>query len=262
MQCKPISSCVDASRVYLKSLFHLVHSTVVNFSSMSMYLRMDPRCEKRTKHKQDVAGSSKRGRSSKSAVTHPPPPPHLHHHPSHSSEEDEDGREMFKIHSPIERTNCMPHKYSKKTKQEIINQNCGDPVYECSKQSSDPRFWSHFHADWYRSIYLYAKKPVVETKWVTWDWMATRCHTIFNQIKATCDELVMTKMMSFKYDWNNEIIYQFYSTLCFDADGQKLLCMTDGQCYEIIVRQLAHLLGLDHQLTIEPEAKIHTFNWY
>jgi hypothetical protein len=39
----------------------------------------------------------------------------------------------------------------------------------------------------------------METRWVNWDWMANKRHTIFNQIKATCDELEMTKMMSFKY---------------------------------------------------------------
>jgi hypothetical protein len=58
--------------------------------------------------------------------------------------------------------------------------------------------------------------------------MAARRHSVFNKIKATCDELEMTEMMSFKYDWNKEIICQFYATLYFDADGQMLLWMTDG----------------------------------
>jgi hypothetical protein len=43
--------------------------------------------------------------------------------------------------------------------------------------------------------------------------MAARRHSVFDKIKATCDELEMTKMMSFKYDWNKEIICQFYATL-------------------------------------------------
>jgi hypothetical protein len=101
-------------------------------------------------------------------------------------------------------------------------------MYEGSKQSCDSRFWSLFHSDWYRSIYLHKLKPVVESQWVNWDWMASRRHSTFNKIKATCDELEMTKMMSFNYNWNKEIIYQFYSTLYFDADGQRLLWMTDG----------------------------------
>jgi hypothetical protein len=49
----------------------------------------------------------------------------------------------------------------------------------------------------------------------------------FNHIKATCDQLKMTEMMSFKYNWNNEIIYQFYATLYFDVDAQKLMWMMD-----------------------------------
>jgi hypothetical protein len=99
---------------------------------------------------------------------------------------------------------------------------------------------------------------VVETKWVNWDWMAARRHTIFNKIKATCDEIKMTKMMRFK--WNDEIICQFYSTLYFNTNGQKLMWITDGWVFEITVQRFARLLGLDHQLTMEPEARVNTFN--
>jgi hypothetical protein len=134
---------------------------------------MDPHREKRSKKGQDIVRpSSKRGHQGKVVVIHSPPPPRPHHHPSHSSEEEDDDRELVKIHLPMERTNRMPHKYSKKTKQENINQNHGDPMYDGSQQSTDLRFWSHFHVDWYRSIYLYVKKPMVETKWVNWEWMA------------------------------------------------------------------------------------------
>jgi hypothetical protein len=108
---------------------------------------------------------------------------------------------MFKRHTPIERSSHLATCYSKKLKQPTINKNREDPVCDCNKQSCDPHFWSLFHSDCYRSIYLHKKMAVVETQWVNWVWMATRRHTIFNQIRATCDELEMTKMMSFKYDW-------------------------------------------------------------
>jgi hypothetical protein len=58
--------------------------------------------------------------------------------------------------------------------------------------------------------------------------MATRRHSVFNKIKATCDEIEMAKMMSFKYDLNDEIICPFYATLYFDEARQKLMWMTDG----------------------------------
>jgi hypothetical protein len=66
------------------------------------------------------------------------------------------------------------------------------------------------------------------------------------KIKATCDELEMTKMMCFKYSWNKEIIFQFHATLYFDADGQRLLWMTDGQQCVITGREFARMLGLEH----------------
>jgi hypothetical protein len=199
---------------------------------------------------------SKRDRPGKVlARSHPPPP---RHHPSHSSEE-EDDRELFKCYTPIERSSHLAIRYSKKSKQSTINENCEAPVYEGSKQSCNPHFWSLFHSDWYRSIYLHKKNHMVETQWVNRDCMASRRHTIFNQIKATCDELELTKIMSFKYASNKEIICQFYVTFYFDVDEQKLMWMTDGQRYEITVRGYAHLLGLEHQLTMEPEARIHTY---
>jgi hypothetical protein len=122
---------------------------------------MDPHHEKRTKNWQDAARTSKQGRSGKAPVTRGPPRPH--HHPSHSS--DEDDCEMLKRHAPVERSSHLAIKYSKKTKQGTINVNREAPVYEGSKQSRDPRFWSLFHSDWYHSIYLNKKKLVVETQW-------------------------------------------------------------------------------------------------
>jgi phage terminase large subunit len=90
--------------------------------------------------------------------------------------------------------------------------------------------------------------------------MAAKKNSIFNKIKATCDELEMMKMMSFKYDWNEEIIYQFYATFYFDATGQKMMWMIAGQQYDCTVHHFAQMLWLEHQLTMEPEARIHTYN--
>jgi hypothetical protein len=167
---------------------------------------MDPRREKRTKHQQDVGGTSKRGRTGKAPVYRGNHSPRLSHHPSRSSDEDVEDHEMFEWHSPIEGSSHLALRYSKKKKQSTINENREAPVYEGSKQSHDPHFWALFHLDWYHSIYLYKLKPVVETQWVNWDWMVVRRLSTFDKIKATCDELEMTKMMCFKYSWNKEII--------------------------------------------------------
>jgi hypothetical protein len=119
---------------------------------------MDPRREKRSKKQQDVvspSSSSKRGRSGKALVGRYPPLPR--HHPSHFSKEEEDELEVFKRHTPFEWSSHLAILYSKKSKQSTINENREAPVYEGSKQSRDPRFWSLFHSDWYMSIYLHKK---------------------------------------------------------------------------------------------------------
>jgi hypothetical protein len=219
----------------------LVNPIVPNHSHISLSQAHGSPREKHSKFGHDGAESSKRGR--KTVLTRRPPP-HLTHHPSHSSEEEEP--KALKIHAPKERTNRVIHRYSKKTKQDTINEACGAPVYSDTQQCIDQHFWSFFHADWHWSVYHHKKKPVVETKWVDWEWMETQRNPHLNQIKAACDQLEMTKMMSFKYDWNKEVIYQFYSTLYFDADGQKLIRMIDMCQYEITMRQFACLLGLEH----------------
>jgi hypothetical protein len=129
------------------------------------------------------------------------------YHPSHSSNKVHDEHEMYKRHDPEESDDHYDIRCSKKTKQETINHNCEAPVYEGSWQSVDPWFWSLFHSDWYHTIYLHKKTPVVPTKEVNWYWMAAKKNSIFNKIKATCDDLEMTPMMGFKYDWNEEFIY-------------------------------------------------------
>jgi coproporphyrinogen III oxidase len=82
----------------------------------------------------------------------------------------------------------------------MITMPSGTPRRPSSQQSTDPRFWSLFHSNWYHSIYLHKKTPVVPTKEVNWDWIAAKKNLTFNKIKATCDELEMTPLMSFKYD--------------------------------------------------------------
>jgi hypothetical protein len=87
-------------------------------------------------------------------------------------------------------------------------------------------------------VYILKRKPVVDTKWVNWEWIATWRNKYFNAIKETCDQLELTKMMCYKYDWNKEIICPFYSTFYFDVDGHRFIWMTDKRRYEITVLQL------------------------
>jgi hypothetical protein len=53
--------------------------------------------------------------------------------------------------------------------------------------------------------------------------------------------------MELKYDWNDEVILQFYSTLYLDKKSNKLFWMIEDEIYSISLVRFAAILGLqDH----------------
>jgi hypothetical protein len=77
------------------------------------------------------------------------------------------------MYAPIESGSQVLIVYSKKTVLHNHTNNREALVYLGRRMCMDPWFWSFFHSSWYRSVYLLKRKPVVETKWVNWVWMAS-----------------------------------------------------------------------------------------
>jgi hypothetical protein len=51
--------------------------------------------------------------------------------------------------------------------------------------------------------------------------------------------------MELKYDWNDEVILQFYSTLYLDEKSNKLFWMTKDDIYSISLVRFAAIIGLE-----------------
>jgi hypothetical protein len=75
--------------------------------------------------------------------------------------------------------------------------------------------------------------------------MENKHDLIFNDVVATCRAKHMRDVMTFKKNWNNEVIAQFYATLYVEEHGDtsKLHWMTEGQWFEVSYAQFARLLG-------------------
>jgi hypothetical protein len=56
----------------------------------------------------------------------------------------------------------------------------------------------------------------------------------------------MTDIMSFRYDWNKEILAQFHATYYWNREVDELQLMTDGQHYCIDFVTLCRILGFRH----------------
>jgi hypothetical protein len=66
---------------------------------------------------------------------------------------------------------------------------------------------------------------------------------IFDRVIAACKAKHLRDILAFKKDWNNEVITQFYATICFEEHGdtRKLHWMTESQWYEVSYAQFARL---------------------
>jgi hypothetical protein len=198
--------------------------------------------EKRVKHPQDGAGATsktKKPHTCKIRLNLPPPIPSL--------EEEED---LLRIHSPEEHPSGQ-HKlvnYMKAGQQTIATQR-GTPCYESHKVAPDPRFWSYFHVDWYRSIYKLKQNTVVPMQWTDWGLMEEiKDCPAFKDILEMCEYHCLKEIMTFQHNWNGEMIHQFYSTILFSKDNKSITWMSDKTHYSAIIHRFASMLGLSSHL--------------
>jgi hypothetical protein len=87
------------------------------------------------------------------------------------------------------------------------------------------------------------------TIWNKWD-----MH--FNRILEACEFHGITQLMSFRHNWNQEVITEFYATLFFDKKERIFMWMTDGRRFNTKLTQFAEIIGLSFHLEIPK--KFHT----
>jgi hypothetical protein len=82
---------------------------------------------------------------------------------------------------------------------------------------------------------------------------------IYNQGIAACESHHIKKLMGLHYDWNIEIIAQFYATLYIkEAEGvRKMHWMTEGEWYNIGYGDFASRFSFRAADTYRPRIHIH-----
>jgi hypothetical protein len=81
-----------------------------------------------------------------------------------------------------------------------------------------------------------------------------------------CEQKEMKNIMTFQYDWNDEIIAQVYSTLWIKpADEESpynfpyLNFFIEGSWYKVSYMRFAHMLGFTDDDISRDKIKIHDF---
>jgi hypothetical protein len=73
------------------------------------------------------------------------------------------------------------------------------------------------------------RRIVSEAQWVDWRHIEEKKDLIYDQVIAACESHHLNILLSVHYDWNVEVIAQFYATLYIEDVGgaRKMHWMTE-----------------------------------
>ncbi|KAM3261053.1 hypothetical protein ACQJBY_051988 [Aegilops geniculata] len=97
--------------------------------------------------------------------------------------------------------------------------------YEGDRTATDRRFWSIEQQDLYNSIYSRAK--LFTMQWIDWEYIDSIDE--FSCVRQRCAHVGLEQIMRYHYDWDNELIRQFYSTVHISDDNSSITWMADGR---------------------------------
>jgi hypothetical protein len=157
-----------------------------------------------------------------------------------------DSHEEFSFMVPVD-TIDHPHvDYSKSWKgtEEAREIN---PYEKGKVRGVDYRFWSVFHSNFYTTSILGAKKSkIVKMQYIDFNEMQDKQEAEFNATIRTCDRFELSDIMSFRYDWNKEILAQFHATYFWNKESDETHWMTNGRHYRVDYVTFSQILGFGH----------------
>jgi hypothetical protein len=115
----------------------------------------------------------------------------------------------------------------------------------------DPRFWNLFQADFYNSVILSKKHPVVRHRFIDWEGCENMGDADMTSALRNLERKGLKNIMTMEYPWNDEVVAQFYATLWVkkvdeEADGYDYPVMyffIQGNWHKVSYRRFAHILG-------------------
>ena len=85
----------------------------------------------------------------------------------------------------------------------------------------------------------------------------------FNKVIKACELFGLTNIMSFRYNWNEEVLAQFHATFFYSIYIDEIHWMTEGQHYRVDFVTFSRILGFGEEergftyIHDEARAKIH-----
>jgi hypothetical protein len=123
-----------------------------------------------------------------------------------------DSHDVFELRAPQDTVAHLVIDYSKSWKGTEEAREM-DPNATRKVMGVDYRFWNVFHSNLYATTILTARKcKICKMQYIYFDDLQEKEEPEFNTAIRICDRFELTAIMSFKHDWNVEILAQFHAT--------------------------------------------------
>jgi len=165
-------------------------------------------------------------------------------------QQQQSGQPLF-VTGVMMRKPSVPHDYimtdymKRGMTDKVRKERLKNPLHAKKGRSVDYRFQTKFHQDFYVSAILSKKYKVARSQFMNWPKLERMGDPIFNEIISACKAKHIYKIMAFQYDWNIEVIAQFYATCHFEThdDMRWVHWMTEGKWYKINYAEFAVMFG-------------------
>jgi hypothetical protein len=121
-----------------------------------------------------------------------------------------------------------------------------DPRYVERSFFGDIHFWFPHQANWYESVIMTKKHVTTEMRWIDWDHLkrlSSPVKEVVDAIYDRCNEMDLVEIMSFRCDWNEEVVAQFYATLFVEQDERTIHWSIGGKRFRYNMAQFSILFG-------------------
>jgi hypothetical protein len=95
----------------------------------------------------------------------------------------------------------------------VYKERYNDPSLWQKEFDANIRFWLKFNVDWYESVILSKEHLTVDMKSIKWDNLRSLNIPALNEGIDICHAKGLTSIMALNYDWNEEVVAQFYANL-------------------------------------------------
>ena len=134
-------------------------------------------------------------------------------------------------------------------KQKMVEESCENNPYEQPKDLGvDYRFWNEFHFNFYASVIFNSKKnKIVKMQYVDQEEMKEKNEPEFNRVIRACENFGLSNLMSFRYNWNEEVLAQFHATFFYDIYTNEIHWMTERRHYRVDFMTFSQILSFGEE---------------